>query len=72
MLIVEAVVETFDTAEFTLWPVADLPAYRLLALSGQLSPKVGTAKASLAAYSSEDSDRATDSVGLVRRRSCCP
>ncbi|MFF3686565.1 hypothetical protein [Streptomyces sp. NPDC002187] len=68
MLIVEAVLETFDVAEFTLWPVADLPAYRFLALSGRLSPKeIGTAMASLAVYSSEDSDRATDSVGLVRQ-----
>ncbi|MFF5019883.1 hypothetical protein [Streptomyces sp. NPDC001165] len=68
MLIVEAVLETLDPVEFTLWPVADLPAYGFLPLSGRLSPmQIGTAMASLAAYSAEDSHRVTDGAGLLRK-----
>ncbi|GAB2923121.1 hypothetical protein [Streptomyces mayteni] len=50
MLIVDAVLETVDTADFSLWEVADVPPFRLLPLSGRMSPlEVGTALASLVA-----------------------
>ncbi|KPC58531.1 hypothetical protein [Streptomyces chattanoogensis] len=71
MLIVDAVLETFDAAEFVQWPVADVPAHRLLALSGRLSPlEVGVAMATLADYNSDSSDRdgaVVDGSALVRR-----
>ncbi|MFF7360297.1 hypothetical protein [Streptomyces sp. NPDC008125] len=44
MLIAQAVLETSDTADFSLWPVADLPPYRFMALSGRMSSlEVGSA-----------------------------
>ncbi|MFF4947912.1 hypothetical protein [Streptomyces chattanoogensis] len=58
MLIVDAVLETFDAADFVQWPVAEMPARRLLALSGRLSPReVGSALATLADHHSDSSDR---------------
>ncbi|MFE7856164.1 hypothetical protein [Streptomyces sp. NPDC057403] len=48
MLIVNAVLETPDTADFSLWPVAELPPYQFMALSGTMSPlHVGSALARL-------------------------
>ncbi|WP_371673841.1 hypothetical protein OG985_42860 [Streptomyces sp. NBC_00289] len=71
MLIVDAVLETVDTAAFSLWPVADLPSYRLLALSHSMSPpEVGTAMATLAVYNSPTSadDRpVTDAAEQIHR-----
>ncbi|WP_369252002.1 hypothetical protein [Streptomyces sp. R41] len=47
----DAVLETYEAADFTLWPTAAPPADRLLVLSGDLSPlEVGTAMAVLAGY----------------------
>ncbi|MFI9237245.1 hypothetical protein [Streptomyces sp. NPDC053079] len=57
MLIADAVLETIDVADFALWPVAALPPYGFLALSGRMSmPEVGTAMAILTDYNSGDSD----------------
>ncbi|WP_328374676.1 hypothetical protein OHB13_00400 [Streptomyces sp. NBC_00440] len=51
MLIVNAVLETPDTVDFSFWPVVDLPPYQFMALSGSMSPlEVGTALAMLAGY----------------------
>ncbi|WP_432101201.1 hypothetical protein [Streptomyces sp. WAC 04229] len=48
MLIMEAVLETYDATDFALWPVADSPADHLLALSGRLSVReIGTSMAVL-------------------------
>ena len=50
-MIMEPVLETFDATGFRAWPVADLPAGHLLALSGDLSAReTGTAVATLADY----------------------
>ncbi|WP_369213771.1 hypothetical protein [Streptomyces flavofungini] len=50
----DAVLETHEAVDFALWPVADLPADRLLALSGRLSPpELGTAMAVLACYNND-------------------
>ncbi|MFI6274991.1 hypothetical protein [Streptomyces sp. NPDC050988] len=47
----DAVLETHLTADFALWPVAELPPDRLLVLSGELSPhEIGTAMAVLTTY----------------------
>lgn len=71
MLIVDAVLETPDTADFSLWPVAELPAYRFMALSGRMSPlEVGTALAALAVGNSgadEDEPPVADAGELIRR-----
>lgn len=57
MLIADAVLETIDVADFALWPVADLPPYGFLALSGRMSmPEVGTAMVILTDCNSGDSD----------------
>ena len=51
MLIVDAVLETYVAADFALWPVAESPPDRLLALSGELSSReLGTAMAVLTSY----------------------
>ncbi|QQM38810.1 hypothetical protein [Streptomyces liliifuscus] len=51
MLIVDAVLETYVAADFALWPLADSPPDRLLALSGELSSReLGTAMAVLTTY----------------------
>ncbi|MFE1288180.1 hypothetical protein [Streptomyces sp. NPDC058751] len=71
MLIVNAVLETPDTADFSFWPVADLPPYRFMPLSGGMSLlEVGSALAMLAQYNSRagDDDRpSTDADEAVRR-----
>ncbi|MDQ1038863.1 hypothetical protein QFZ75_005279 [Streptomyces sp. V3I8] len=55
MLIMDAVVETYDIAEFGPGPTATPHADHLLALSGQMSPgEVGTAMAVLAGYHHDD------------------
>lgn len=55
MLIMEAVLETYDVGDFTLWPVAAPRPDRLLPLSGRMSPEeVGAAMAVLAAYHCDD------------------
>ncbi|MEW1925757.1 hypothetical protein [Streptomyces sp. NPDC088360] len=47
----DAVLETYQAKEFTLWPVADFPPDGLLSLSGPLTPRqVGTAMAVLTDY----------------------
>ncbi|MFD7630767.1 hypothetical protein ACFV7Q_32895 [Streptomyces sp. NPDC059851] len=68
----DAVLETYVAADFALWPVADAPADRLLALSGQLSPReVGTAMAILTDYDEGHDDSgahaAAHSAERVRR-----
>ncbi|MFG2141528.1 hypothetical protein [Streptomyces sp. NPDC048650] len=71
MLIVNAVLETPDTADFPFWPVAELPPYRFMALSGRMSPlQVGTALAMLADYNSRtsDDDRPMMDAGDMIRR----
>ncbi|NUK27303.1 hypothetical protein HRW14_09505 [Streptomyces lunaelactis] len=72
MLIMDAVLETYEAADFALWPIADSPADRLLALSGQLSPReVGTAMAILTNYNKGHRERRAhdpeDSMEQVRR-----
>ncbi|WP_104630327.1 hypothetical protein [Streptomyces sp. MH60] len=71
MLIVNVVLETPDTADFSLWPVADLPSYQFMALSGGMSPlEVGSALAMLADYNSrtsEDDRPVTDASEAIRR-----
>lgn len=53
----DAIVETYDAADFTLWPTAVPNADRLLVLSGQMSPlEVGTAMAVLTGYNHDDTD----------------
>ncbi|MEV7729090.1 hypothetical protein AB0P15_30810 [Streptomyces sp. NPDC087917] len=47
----DAVLETYEATDFTLWPVADPPPGPLLTLSGRLSPReVGTVMAVLTSY----------------------
>ncbi|MFD1936240.1 MULTISPECIES: hypothetical protein [Nonomuraea] len=51
MVIVDAVLETYDADGFTAWPIAQPSNDRLLALSGLLSPaEVGTAMAVIFSY----------------------
>ncbi|MEU9117203.1 hypothetical protein AB0D04_36985 [Streptomyces sp. NPDC048483] len=67
----DAVLETVDTADFSFWPVADLPPYRLLTLSRRMSlPEVGSALATLADYNSRTSgdDRPVTDAGEQIRR----
>ncbi|MFI0242989.1 hypothetical protein [Streptomyces sp. NPDC016845] len=53
----EAVLETYDAADFALWPVADSPTDHLLALSGRLSGReIGTAMAVLTSYNTSDDE----------------
>ncbi|WP_329393718.1 hypothetical protein OHA45_07110 [Streptomyces lydicus] len=71
MLIVDAVVETVATADFSLWPVAPPPPDRLLALSHRMSPaEVGTALATLVDYNSRPStdERPVADAGEQLRR----
>ncbi|TXS74329.1 hypothetical protein EAO69_14365 [Streptomyces sp. me109] len=71
MLIVDAVLETPDTVGFSLWPVADLPPYQFMTLSGSMSPlEVGSAMAMLAGYNSwtSDDDRPVRDAGEAIRR----
>ncbi|WP_458248501.1 hypothetical protein [Streptomyces sp. MAI_2237] len=57
MLIVNTVLETPDAADFSLWPVADLPPYHFMALSGTMSPlEVGSALAQLVDYNTLTGD----------------
>jgi hypothetical protein len=57
VLIMDAVLETYSAADFALWPVADLPADHLLALSGRLSVReLGTAVAVLTSYNKSDDE----------------
>ncbi|GGN89101.1 hypothetical protein GCM10011579_083520 [Streptomyces albiflavescens] len=72
MLIMEPVLETYEAADFTLWPTADQPADRLLVLSGDLSPlEVGTAMAVLAGYNKTQRRRhdpgPADGLAMLRR-----
>ncbi|MFI6144423.1 hypothetical protein [Streptomyces sp. NPDC051109] len=54
MLIMDAVLETYGAGDFSLWPLAEPSADRLLALSGQLSSlQVGTAMAILTNHNQE-------------------
>lgn len=51
MVIVDAVLETYDADGFTAWPVAEPSSDHLLALSGLLSPaEIGTAMAVILSY----------------------
>ncbi|MEV4224762.1 hypothetical protein [Nonomuraea sp. NPDC049725] len=51
MVIVDAVLETYDADGFTAWPIAEPSSDRLLTLSGLLSPaEVGTAMAVIFSY----------------------
>ncbi|WP_328315572.1 hypothetical protein [Streptomyces sp. NBC_00388] len=71
MIIVNAVLETPDTVGFSLWPVADLPPYQFMALSGSMSPlEVGTALTKLVDYTwrtGEDDRPLTDADEVIRR-----
>ncbi|MGK5641657.1 hypothetical protein ACSNOK_25550 [Streptomyces sp. URMC 126] len=77
MLIVDIVLETADTTGFTAWPVAGLPPYRPLALSGGMTPdEVGAAMAALTAHtlgSSADGGLRFHHTGLgiTVRPGCC-
>ncbi|MGI5286196.1 hypothetical protein ACQEVF_23060 [Nonomuraea polychroma] len=51
MILIDAVLETCGTADFTAWPVAEPSQNRFLALSGQMSmAEVGTAMAVIFGY----------------------
>ncbi|PZG18520.1 hypothetical protein C1J01_14810 [Nonomuraea aridisoli] len=51
MIVMDAVLETYDAEGFTAWPIAEPPDDRILALSGGLTPaEVGTAMAVIVAY----------------------
>ncbi|KIF70933.1 hypothetical protein HY68_23795 [Streptomyces sp. AcH 505] len=66
MLIMDAVLETYDAVDFALWPTAAPSADRLLVLSGHLSAlEVGTAMAVQTSYTSDD--RASDPEAGIRR-----
>lgn len=57
MLIVDTVLETPDTLDLPVWPVADLPPYQFTALSGSMSQlEVGSALAMLADYNARTAD----------------
>jgi hypothetical protein len=57
----DAVLETYEVTDFSLWPVADLSAPHLLALSGGMSAtELGTAMAVLTGYN--DGDESSGSV----------
>ncbi|MFF8955227.1 hypothetical protein [Streptomyces sp. NPDC014894] len=65
----DAVVETYDAADFALWPTAAPAADRLLVLSDRMSPReVGTAMAVLAGYGHDDSDDPASDAGAGVRR----
>ncbi|MEU6340986.1 hypothetical protein ABZ883_08545 [Streptomyces sp. NPDC046977] len=67
----DAVLEIGDIADFGLWPVADVPAYRFLGLSPHLSAlEVGATMATLTNYNAAASGNDTpaiDAVEQVRR-----
>ncbi|MEV0523321.1 hypothetical protein AB0I66_07840 [Streptomyces sp. NPDC050439] len=72
MLIMDAVLETYEARGFTLWPISDPADDRLLRLSGDLSPRqVGTAMAVLTGYNNRPRRRSerhtTDSLAQVNR-----
>ncbi|MFF3559961.1 hypothetical protein ACFYXS_07995 [Streptomyces sp. NPDC002574] len=71
MLIMDAVLEVGDTADFVLWPIADVPAYQFVRLSSRMSSlEVGTATATLTDYNSAASGNdvpALDASEPVRR-----
>ncbi|MFD6294071.1 hypothetical protein ACFWFU_04505 [Streptomyces sp. NPDC060235] len=51
----DAVLETYEAADFALWPVADSPADRLMSLSGGLSMReIGSVMAVLTSYNQSD------------------
>ncbi|MFB7241015.1 hypothetical protein CW362_10320 [Streptomyces populi] len=57
MIVIHAVLETRALPDFSFWPVAEQPPYRLMSLSGALSPdQAGTAMATLADYNSHRAD----------------
>ncbi|MER5384620.1 hypothetical protein ABT040_30890 [Streptomyces sp. NPDC002688] len=68
----DAVMETYEARDFTLWPTAAPPADGLLPLSGRLSPaETGTAMAVLATYNKGERRRGArdpeDGGELIRR-----
>jgi hypothetical protein len=72
VLIMEPVLETYEAADFALWPTAGPPADRLLVLSGDLSPlEAGTAMAVLAGYNKTQRKRhdpgPADGLAMLRR-----
>ncbi|MFJ4918527.1 hypothetical protein [Streptomyces sp. NPDC088725] len=69
MLIMEAVVETYDAVDLALWPAAAPSADRRLVLSGRMSPlEVGTDMAVLTDCGQDESDApAPDGRAGVRR-----
>ncbi|MFG1947815.1 hypothetical protein [Nonomuraea sp. NPDC048826] len=51
MVIVDAVLETYDAVDFTAWPIAEPPGDHLLTLSGRMSPaEVALAMAVVVSY----------------------
>ncbi|WP_228010899.1 hypothetical protein [Nonomuraea phyllanthi] len=64
MVIVDAVLETYDADGFTAWPIAQPSNDCLLALSGLLSPaEVGTAMAVIFSYNGIPVTHATNLTG---------
>ncbi|MGW7087330.1 hypothetical protein ACWGH2_28070 [Streptomyces sp. NPDC054871] len=64
MLIMDAVLETYEAKGFALWPVSGLPEDRLLRLSGDLSSRqVGTAMAVLVSYNKRPRKRGERHAG---------
>jgi hypothetical protein len=68
VIIARAVLESAELSDFELWPVADLPAYRLTPISGDLSPaEVGTAVATIADYNDTEYMPNADARELLQR-----
>jgi hypothetical protein len=72
VLIMDAVLETYEITDLTSWPIADLPTDPVLPLSGRLSQlEVGTAVAVWAGYNDQgteqDDARAANGTDLIRR-----
>ncbi|MGW2281503.1 hypothetical protein [Streptomyces sp. NPDC001770] len=64
MLIAQAVLETSNTTDFSLWPVADLPSCGFMALTGRMSSlEVGSALAAPAEHNARADDDDVPSTG---------
>ncbi len=68
MIVLDAVLETRDTADFTAWPAADLGDDDVLVLSGRMTPiEVGTAMAVILRYNDIPAEPTDDLCLLLDR-----
>lgn len=68
MIVLDAVLETRDTADFTAWPVADVGDDDVLVLSGRMTPiEVGTAMAVIFQYNDIPAEPTADLRRLLDR-----